>query len=433
MKKIKTVSAREILSSGGSPSLEVMVELEDKSIGIASVPYGASAGSFEAHVLFDGDKTRYKGKGMLNAVKNINKEIATNLIGENAEEQEKIDQSMIKLDGTPNKERLGANAILGVSMAVAKASAKSHNMPLYRYIREVFDLKISEYFLPNPMMVAIEGGKHAHDSTDFQEYLISPIGNDSVSENVRRGIEVYFKLKEVIKRAGYSTNVGNEGAFAPAGVKTNEEPIKMIMEAIGMSGLEIGKEVGISLDPAASEIFENGKYNLSVEGKKYSSKELIDYFDKWFEKYPILTAEDLLDESDWDNWEVLNKIGKKHDIKIVGDDLTVTNVEKLERAINSDCIGAILIKLNQIGSLSETVKTCVLARKNGLITIPSHRGGGETNDSSMVDLAVALNSSFIKVGPTRGERVSKYNRLMEIELELGKKAQPIGTKYKEVL
>lgn len=431
--KIADIKAREILSSGSTPSLEVKVTLKSGITGKASVPYGASAGIHEAFVLLDGDKNRYMGKGMLKAVSNINNKIAPKLIGKDANKQEEIDREMNKLDGTENKRSLGANAILGVSVAVARAAANEKKIPLYQHIREVFNLPMSNYILPNPMMVVIEGGKHADQSTDFQEYMISPIGNDSVRENVRRGIEVYMNLKNVLKAKGLNTNVGNEGAFAPVGMESNEAPLILIQEAIKKAGYIAGKDVAISLDPAISEIFDkdSGKYVLEKEGKNLSADEVIDYFAKWIEKYPIITLEDALHEDDWDNWpKLVEKLGKK--VSIIGDDLTVTNVTRLKKAIDLNAINSILIKLNQIGTLTETVQTCMLARDNGLMTVISHRGGGETNDTSMIDLAVAVNAGFVKVGPSRGERTGKYNRLMEIEDELGSKAKVAGSNFAKI-
>jgi len=429
--KILAVKAREILSSGSTPSLEVRVKLDSGTEGIASVPYGASAGIHEAFVLLDGDKKRYCGKGMLKAASNVNRIIAPALKGMDCNKQEEIDKKMIALDGTENKSKLGANSILGVSLAVARAAASEKKIPFYQHIREAFKLPIKDYILPNPMMVVIEGGKHADQSTDLQEYMISPIGNDSVKENVRRGIEVYLALRKILKQKGYSVNVGNEGAFAPSGLPTNESPLEIIIEAIKAAGYEPGRDVGISLDPAVSEIFKDGKYELKKEGKKLTSAEMINYFAAWVAKYPIITLEDALHEDDWENWPKLTaKLGSK--IPIVGDDLTVTNPKRLQKAIDMKAINAILIKLNQIGTLTETVETCMLARKHGFMTIISHRGGGETNDTSMIDLAVAVNSGFVKVGPSRGERVEKYNRLMEIEDELGTKAKVAGSSFRKV-
>ena len=433
MSKIKGIKAREILSSGSTPSIEVKCELESGAVGIASVPYGASAGVHEAFVLLDDDKERYNGKGMLKAVHNVNNAISERIVGFDAFEQREIDEAMIELDGTENKKNLGANAILGVSLAVARAAANERKIPLYQYIREVFKLPIKKFILPNPMMVVIEGGKHADNSTDLQEYMISPIGDDSAKENIRMGIEVYLKLKKVLKEKGFITNVGNEGAFAPTGLPNNEAPLKLIEEAIQKAGYKTGREIGISLDPAVSEIFDGGRYKLKKEGKALTSEELINYFANWVKRYPsIITLEDPLHEDDWDNWpKITAKLGKK--IPIIGDDLTVTNPKRLQKAVKLKAINSILIKLNQIGTLTETVDCCMLARKNGFMTVISHRGGGETNDSFMVDLAVAVNSGFIKVGPSRGERVEKYNRLMEIEDELGYKAEVAGKDFRKVV
>ncbi|NQU99729.1 MAG: phosphopyruvate hydratase [Parcubacteria group bacterium] len=429
--KIKTIKAREILSSGSTPSIEVKCELESGTCGVASVPYGASAGIHEAFVLLDGDKKRFAGKGMLKACENVNNDIASKLVGMDAYDQRKIDKTMIELDGTENKKELGANAILGVSLAVAHASANEKDMPLYKYIRDTFNLGIKEFVLPNPMMVVIEGGQHADQSTDLQEYMISPIGSTSVRENVRCGIEIYLALKKVLKEKRYSVTVGNEGAFAPPGLETNESPFDLMQEAIEHSGYKVNDDVGISLDPAVSEIVKDGKYVLKKEGKILSSEEMINYFSEWINKYPIITLEDALHEDDWDNWpKLMEKVGEK--VAIIGDDLTVTNPKRLQKAIDLKAINSILIKLNQIGSLTETVDCCMLARENGFMTVISHRGGGETNDTSMIDLGVAVNAGFVKVGPSRGERVGKYNRLMEIEDELGKEARPVGKDFREI-
>ena len=430
MSNIKSIKAREILSSGSTPSLEVDCILESGAKGRASVPYGASAGIHEAFVLLDGGN-RFGGKGMLKAVDNVNKIISKKLVGRDGCDQRKIDQLMIELDGTKNKKKLGANAILGVSVAVARAAAAEKNVPLYQYIRDVFNLSIKKFVLPNPMMVQIEGGKHADQSTDLQEFCISPIGGGSVRENVRYGIEVFLTLKKLLKEKGYSVNVGNEGAFAPNGLATNEEPLKLFVEAIKRAGFKPGEDVGISLDPASSEIFEEGKYQLKKDNKSLTSEEMIDYFEEWVSKYPIITLEDVLHEDDWDNWPKLTeRIGGK--IPIIGDDLTVTNSKRLQKAIDLKAINAILIKLNQIGTLTETVDCCMLARKHNFMTVISHRGGGETNDTAMIDLAVAVNAGFVKVGPSRGERVGKYNRLMEIEEELGSKATVAGKDFAKV-
>ncbi len=433
MTKIKKIKAREILSSGSVPTLEVKVKLSSTREGVASVPFGSSAGSHEAFMLLDKDPNRFMGKGMLKAVGNVNNEIAPKLIGKEPYDQRKIDQIMLELDGTENKSRLGGNAILGVSLAVARAASNEKLIPLYKYIREVFSLDIQDWMLPNPMMVVIEGGVHAHDSTDLQEYMVSPMGGQSAKENVRMGIETYLTLKKLLKSKGFTVNVGNEGAFAPSGLKSNEAPLPLILEAIEKTGYKKGEDIGISLDPAVSEIFENGKYNLEKEGKKLTSDEMVDYFVNWVEKYPeIMVLEDPLDEDDWDAWtKIMQKVGDK--VAVMGDDLTVTNPRRLQKAIDMEAINSILIKLNQIGSLTECVDCCMLARKHGMMTVVSHRGGGETNDTSMVDLAVAVGSGFIKVGPSRGERTCKYNRLMEIEDELGEKARPAGKEFRKTI
>ncbi len=418
MAKIKKVKAREILASGGEPSLQVTVTLESGIIGEASVSYGASAGSKEATVLLDKDLKRYNGKGMQMAVEIINKILGPAVTGLEASEQQNIDQKMIDLDGTENKSRFGGNAILGVSMAVARAQAYEEKLPLYKYLINKFNLKeISK--LPKPMVVMIEGGKHADQTTDLQEYLVSAMGNKSTVENVRMEMEIYQALKNILKREGLSINVGNEGAFAPDHIKNNELPMQYLVEAIKNAGYIPGVDAGISIDAAASEFFEN-KYNLKIENKKLNSEELINYYCNWIEKYPFVSWEDMLSEFDWDSWPVLlNKINGK--FPLIADDLTVTNTKLWQKAIELKAANAILIKLNQAGSVSETIDCCKVAIDNNFWTITSHRGGGETNDTFMVDLAVAVGSEYIKVGPTRGERVEKYNRLMRIEEEINEK------------
>lgn len=423
MSKIKTIQAREILASGGAPSLEVTVTLESGAQrlaqGEASVSYGASAGSKEAFVLTDGDKSRYDGKGMLKAVANINGEIADLLIGKEAGNQREIDELMIKADGTENKNRLGGNAILGVSLAASNAAAHEKGIPLYKHIREVFDIKIDGWRLPRPMIVMIEGGKHADETTDLQEYLVAAMGERTAEENVRMGMEIYEALKKILKNNGLSTNVGNEGAFAPNGLKTNEQPIEFLVKAIEAAGYKPGVDVGISIDAAASEFYDVGStiYDLRIEQKKLTSEELIEYYAKWIDKYPFVSWEDMLSEFDWDSWpKMVARIKGK--FPLIADDLTVTNTRIWKEAIEKKAATAILIKLNQAGTLTETVDCCLEAKRAGFWTIPSHRGGGETNDTFMVDLAVAMGSEYIKVGPTRGERVCKYNRLMRIEEEI---------------
>jgi len=414
MSKIKEIKAREILASGGAPTLEVTVKLESGATGEASVSYGASAGSHEATVLLDGDEKRYGGKGMLKAVKNINEIIGIKLLDMEAGEQRGLDKLMIDLDGTENKSNLGGNAILGVSMAVARAQAAEEGLPLYKYLQKIYGL-VPINTLPKPMVVMIEGGKHAAESTDFQEYLVSAMGKRSAAENVRLEMEIYEALKKILKREGKSTNVGNEGAFAPSGLTSNEKPIEYLVEAIKNAGYIPGIDAGISIDAAASEFFTEGKYNLNIEGKKLSGEELIEYYLPWLLKYPMVSFEDMLAEDDWENWVTLTS--KMGNMPNIADDLTATNMKRWQRAIEMKAANAILIKLNQAGSVSETIDCCIEAKENSMWTVPSHRGGGESNDTFMVDLAVAVGSEYIKVGPTRGERVCKYNRLMRIEEE----------------
>jgi enolase len=416
--KITKISAYEILASGGYPTIEAYVELEDGSHATASVPYGASAGSHEATVMMDEDASRWNGKGMQKAISNINTILAPALMGKDAYDQRAIDQLMLDLDGTPNKAKLGGNAILALSIAVANAAASSKKVELYRHIIDTFQTGVDLKTLPQPMVVAIEGGKHADETTDLQEFCFSATRVASVKENVRMIMECYHALAKVLKKNKLSTNVGNEGAFAPNGIPTNEAPFGYMLEAIENAGYESGKDVSLSIDAAASEFYQAGKYNLSVEKRTLTTDALISYYESWMKKYPIVTIEDMLHEDDWENWTKLKVITDKYNVELIGDDLTVTNPVRLQKAIDQNAISAILIKLNQIGTLTETVDCCLLAKKHGLMTTTSHRGGGETNDATMVDVAVAVGSAFIKVGPTRGERVSKYNRLMAIERQL---------------
>jgi enolase len=420
MSKIKSIVAREILASGGAPSLEVTVTTEDGFVGEASVSYGASAGSLEATVLLDKDQNRYGGKGMLIAVKNINEILANLVIGTEVEEQRKIDEMMIVLDGTENKNKLGGNAILGVSMAVARAGAAERKLELYEYLQMIYRLRnpstSSGLRLPKPMIVMIEGGKHADETTDLQEFCVSAMGNRTAAENVRMEMEIYEALKNILKREGLSINVGNEGAFAPNNIVSNEEPMEYIVEAIKNAGYIPGVDAGISIDAAASEFFDE-KYNLKIENKKLTSEELIEYYGEWIGKYPFVSWEDMLSEFDWESWpKLMQKIGGK--FPLIADDLTVTNSKIWQKAIDVKAADAILIKLNQAGTVSETIDCCQIASEKNYWTVVSHRGGGETNDTFMVDLAVAVGSEYIKAGPTRGERVSKYNRLMRIEENL---------------
>ncbi len=415
---IKSITAYEVLASGGFPTLEVAVTLDSGEIGTSSVPYGASAGSHEATVLIDGDTSRWRGQGMQKAADNVLKKIAPVVIGMDASDQRALDEAMIKLDGTDNKAELGGNAILAVSLATARAAALAMKKPLYQHIIDTFNTGVDLSSLPHPMIVAIEGGKHADNTTDLQEYCFLGLEPKSPTESVRVTLECYHELKKVLKSIGLSTNVGNEGAFAPSNIASNEAPLQYMMQAITAAGYTPGKEVAFAIDAAANEYFKDGQYEMRVENKSYSSPQMVRFYEHWLSTYPIKTVEDLLSEDDWDHWPVLKKLTDTHGVTLIGDDLTVTNSKRLQKAIDAEAISAILIKLNQIGTLTETVDCCMLARRNNLSTITSHRGGGETNDTAMVDLAVAVGSSYIKVGPTRGERVSKYNRLMEIEREL---------------
>lgn len=417
MTKIKHIIAREILASGGAPSLEVEVILESGVKGEASVSYGASFGSKEAVVLLDEDKSRYHGKGMLKAVQNVNEKLAPLLMDKDASDQRGIDKIMINADGTENKANFGANAILGVSMAVARAAAADSGLELYQSLATTYNLQLTTSPLPKPMMVMIEGGKHADNSTDMQEYMLSALRDDlPAKENIRMVLETYEALKKILKDIGLNTNVGNEGAFAPNGLASNERPLEFLVEAIEKAGFKPGLDIGISLDPAASEFYREGMYQLATEKRALDSHKLIEVYLQWMAKYPIVTLEDGLSEFDWNNWPHL--MAKAVKTKIIADDLTVTNTKLWQKAIDMKAANAILIKLNQAGTVTETMDCCLLAKKHNLSTIPSHRGGGETNDTFLVDLAVAVGSEWIKVGPTRGERVCKYNRLMRIEEKL---------------
>ena len=420
--QITSVHAYEIIASGGYPSVEVTVTLDDGSTGTASVPYGASAGSHEASVLVDKDQTRYNGKGMLQAINNIHQEIAPHILGMDATDQKLVDKTMIDLDGTAQKSRLGGNAILAVSLAVARAAAQAHKKPLYLHIRDIFQTGADFTVLPQPMAVVIEGGKHADNSTDLQEYCFSVLKQGSRAESVRIMLECYHALEKVLQENHLSTNVGNEGAFAPSGLTSNEAPFAYMLQAIERAGYTAGQDVGFSIDAAASEFYKDGMYQLKMENRALSSAEVVEYMRSWLEKYPIVTLEDPLHEDDWSAWQSCKQMCASHNVLLVGDDLTVTNKERLQKAIEMDAISSILIKLNQIGTLSETVETCLLAKQHNMAAIPSHRGGGETNDTAMIDVAVAVGGIFIKVGPTRGERVAKYNRLLAIEREIQQKS-----------
>ncbi len=410
MASIIAVYGREILDSRGNPTIEVEVYLDDGSMGKAGIPSGASTGAFEAVELRDGDKDRYMGKGVLTAVNNVNEIIAPELMGMDALDQVVIDQLMIKLDGTPNKAKLGANAILGVSIAVAKAAAASLGLPLYQYIGGV-----NAKTLPMPMMNILNGGSHADNNVDIQEYMIMPVGAKTFREALQMGTEIYHNLKSVLKSKGMSTAVGDEGGFAPD-LKSNEEAVQIIVEAIKKAGYKPGEEVMITLDPAASEFYDEKEklYNLASEGRKLTSAEMVDYYAALVSKYPIISIEDGLAEEDWEGFKLMvEKLGDK--IQIVGDDLFVTNTERLSRGIEENAANSILIKLNQIGTITETLDTIEMAKRAGYTTVISHRSG-ETDDTTIADLAVAVNSGQIKTGaPARIDRVAKYNQLLRIE------------------
>jgi len=411
--QIDYVHAREILDSRGNPTVEVEVELESGAFGRAAVPSGASTGIHEALELRDGDKDRFGGKGVLKAVENINGVISDAILGFDALDQYAVDKSMIDLDGTANKSKFGANAILGVSLAGARAAADEVGLPLYRYLGGTI-----AKLLPVPMFNILNGGVHANwQGTDLQEFMIAPVGMPNFREALRCGSEVYQALKGVLKTSGYTTGVGDEGGFAPA-LKTNAEAVEVILKAIEKAGYKAGDDVCIALDPASSGFYEDGLYNLRTEGKKVSSAEMVEMYAAWINKYPIAVIEDGLAEDDWDGWQLLNKtLGDK--IELVGDDLFVTNVERVARGIKENVANAVLIKLNQIGSLSETIATIDMARKAGWGAMVSHRSG-ETVDSFIADFTVAMATGHLKTGaPCRGERVEKYNQLMRIEEELG--------------
>jgi enolase len=417
---IEDISGREILDSRGNPTVEVEVALMDGSWGRAVVPSGASTGIHEALELRDGDKSRYMGKGVLQAVEHVNEDIADALIGWDATEQRAIDMTLLELDGTPNKSKLGANAILGTSLAVAKAAANSLGMPLYRYIGGVY-----AHLLPVPMMNILNGGAHTGwQSTDAQEFMVMPLGAESFAEGLRWGAEIYHTLKGVLKSRGYTTLVGDEGGYAPA-LKANSEAVEVILEAIEKAGYKAGEQVCIALDPAASEFYEDGIYNLRKEGRKLNSEEMIAFWKSWVDQYPIVSIEDGLAQDDWQGWELMvQEMGDR--IQIVGDDLLVTNPERVRKAIKQKSANALLVKLNQIGSLTETIEAVETCHKAGWRAVTSHRSG-ETEDTTIADLVVALNMGQIKTGaPARSDRVSKYNQLLRIEDELGDTAEYAG-------
>ena len=413
---IEDVFAREILDSRGNPTIEVDVVLEDGSLGRAAVPSGASTGTHEAVELRDGEQERYMGKGVRQAVDNVNCEIGPELVGMNALDQVAIDQAMIDLDGTANKGRLGANAILGVSMAVAKAAAVSLDMPLYQYLGG-FNAKR----LPVPMMNILNGGKHADNNVDIQEFMVMPVGAGSFAEALRMSVEVYHSLKSVLKAKKLNTAIGDEGGFAPD-LKSNEEAIQVIIAAIEKAGYEPGTQIAIALDTAASEIYKDGKYHLAGEGVVKTPEEMVDFYVQLAEKYPIVSIEDGLAEDDWAGWKLMTeKLG--HKVQIVGDDLFVTNTERLARGIETGTANSVLIKVNQIGTLTETFDTIEMAKRAGYTAVVSHRSG-ETEDATIADIAVATNAGQIKTGaPARTDRVAKYNQLLRIEEMLGDAAR----------
>lgn len=416
---IENVCAREILDSRGNPTIEVDVLLDDGVVGRAAVPSGASTGVHEAVELRDGDKSRFGGKGVSKAVDNVNDTLADTLIGLDPTRQVEIDNAMIRLDGTPNKGRLGANAILGVSLAVAKAAAEEVGLPLYQYLGGV-----NAKELPVPMMNILNGGAHVDNNVDIQEFMIMPVGASSFAEALRTNAEIYQALKAVLKAKGLGTAVGDEGGFAP-NLKSNEEALQVIVEAIEKAGYKPGQDVKLAIDSAASEFYEDGKYNLKGEGVVKTAKEMVDWYASLVEKYPIISIEDGLAEDDWDGWKLLtDALGKK--IQIVGDDLFVTNVERLKKGIDMGVANAILIKLNQIGTLTETLDAIEMAKRAGYTAIVSHRSG-ETEDTTIADVVVGTNAGQIKSGaPCRTDRVAKYNQLLRIEEDLGAAAQYNG-------
>ena len=420
MAQIDLIQGREILDSRGNPTVEADVLLRDGSFGRAAVPSGASTGEHEAVELRDGDKRRYMGKGVTQAVDNINTVIAANLGGHDAGNQTEIDERMIALDGTPNKAKLGANAILAVSMAACRASAESARVPLYRYLGG-----LQARLLPVPMMNVLNGGVHADNTVDFQEFMIMPVGAESFAQALRMGAETFHTLKKVLKDRGYNTSVGDEGGFAPS-LKSNEEAVELLLEAIEKAGYSAGHDIALALDPASSEMFQDGKYVFFKSDKsKKSSEDMVKLYASWVRQYPILSIEDGLAQDDWEGWALLTKeLGSK--IQLVGDDLFVTNTERLARGIEEGVANSILIKLNQIGTVTETIRAIELARRHGYTAVVSHRSG-ETEDTFIADFTVGLGTGQIKTGSvSRSDRVAKYNQLLRIEEELGSAAEFLG-------
>lgn len=425
MSLIESIHARQILDSRGNPTVEVDVVTESGAFGRAAVPSGASTGTHEAVELRDGDKKRYVGKGVLKAVENVNSKIAEEIVGFSVYDQNLIDKIMLELDGTPNKGNLGANAILGTSLAIAKAAAMEAGLPLYRYIGGV-----NANTLPVPMMNILNGGSHADNSIDFQEFMVMPVKADTFSESLRMGTEVFHTLKKVLHDKGFSTNVGDEGGFAP-NIKSNEEAIEIVLQAIEKAGFKPGEDIFIAMDAASSEFYDakTDTYTFKKsDGKKLSSAEMVDYWAAWAAKYPIISIEDGMAEDDWKGWKgVTDKIGKK--VQLVGDDLFVTNVTRLQEGITKGVANSILVKVNQIGSLTETINAVNLAKRNAYKSVMSHRSG-ETEDSTIADLAVALNCGQIKTGSaSRSDRMAKYNQLIRIEEELGEVAYFPGRNF----
>jgi len=422
MTKIVSVVGREILDSRGNPTVEAEVGLDGGAVGVAAVPSGASTGEKEAAELRDGDKKRYGGKGVKKAAGHIGKELAAAVVGQDATDQRAIDHAMIAADGTPNKGKLGANAILAVSMAAARAAASDFGLPLYRYLGGA-----GANTLPTPMMNILNGGAHADNNVDFQEFMVMPVGAPSFSEALRWGVEVFHTLKGVLKKRGYNTAVGDEGGFAPS-VKSNVEAIEVVLEAIQQAGYKPGEEIAIALDPAASEFYQDGKYVFKKSDKSAkSSDDMVKFYAKWVKDYPIVSLEDGLAEGDWDGWQNLTKeLGGK--IQLVGDDIFVTNIQFLQEGIDKGVANSILIKVNQIGTVSETFDAIDLARRNGYTSVISHRSG-ETEDTFIADFAVATGAGQIKTGSaSRTDRIAKYNQLLRIEAELGDGARFLGLK-----
>jgi enolase len=422
--KISNITAREILDSRGNPTVEVDLTLENGAFGRAAVPSGASTGSHEAHELRDGDAKRYNGKGVRTAVQNVKGEIAQKLVGKDISNQEVLDQALIELDGTPTKSRLGANAILGVSLAFAHAAAKERGVPLYQYVRSLAP-EAAEMKLPVPLCNVINGGQHAAGSTDIQEFMIAPISATSFSEGIRMAAEVFHALKKVLAARGYATTVGDEGGYAPSVKNGNREALECIAEAVKAAGYRLGTDIVLALDVAASELFKDGLYELATEGKKLTADEMIAFYQSLAKEFPIVSIEDGLAEDDWGGWKKLNEVmGSTH--QLVGDDLLVTNVSFLERGINEKAANAILIKVNQIGTLTETVAAVMMAQRAGWKAVISHRSG-ETEDTTIAHIAVGLGTGQIKTGSlSRTDRLAKYNELLRIEEQLGDGAQYPG-------